>query len=522
MVKIFDRFLGWFMIRFLFRAKVVSIFFSFALTALPAVARPRHPDMASLGKNSSEIFLTSMKWGDQFWDSQTGLARAPVSVAAAYSHPLHFMVRESSWYALGLLLRDQPGDRDRAAQTLRAVLKEQYHEPGRPWDGTFRSTPEEPEPGANAQMGDDFDPNWREFIGTTFSIILNEYPDRIPSDVARDMLGSVNSAVEGEIKEGRLQPTSTNIALMYGYLWNYAAVHNHRPDWVAPSTQWMETVYKLFKQHDAFAEYNSPTYAGVDLYALALWRDYGSTPRERNIGSEMEASLWRALADFYNPNLRNISGPYDRSYGMDMQSYVSLVGLWLRTDLDEDKAPLPKFDPPVDHVGDLWLVPAITVIDTRIPSDAMKSFRGFQGEHQIRRQITHQRIATAWIGKDVIYGGEITGHTVGVSGDSQFHPVTIQWQTPDSKIGWVQLIQSPAIDASADRKHIVISTLGDVSFRISAPGITSSNAGSGQWTLPGLTVHVEADSKGFSVEQHGQFVDLKYTGITRMILTIGK
>jgi hypothetical protein len=508
------------MTRFLFQAKFVSIFLLFALAVLPAVARPRHPDMASLSKNSREIFLTSMKLGDQYWDPQQSLTRAPVSVTADVHHQLHFMVRESGWYALGLLLRDQPGDRDRAAQALRAVLKAQYHEFGKPWDGTFRRTPEEPEPDANARRGYAYDPNWREFVGTTLAIILTEFPDRVPADIAHDILGAINSAVEGEIKEGRLQPSYTNIALMYGYLWNFAAAHG-RPDWAAPSIQWTESVYKLFKQHDAFNEYNSPTYAGVDLYALALWRDYGSTPRMRGIGSEMEASLWHAIADFYNPNLRNISGPFDRSYGMDMQSYVSVVGLWLRTELDEDAAPLPKFDPPVDHVADLWITPAIAVIDTRIPADAMKRFRSFQGEHQVRRQITDQRIATAWIGKDVIYGGEITGHTVGVDGNSQFHPVTIQWQMPGGKIGWVQLTQSPAIDASADQKHIVISAAGDVSFRISAPGIASSDVGSGQWSLPGLAVRVETDSKGFSAEQHGQFVDLKYAGITKMILTVG-
>ena len=66
---------------------------------------------------------------------------------------------------------------------LKVVLNAQYREPGKPWDGTFRRTPTEPEPGTNAVMWRDYDPNWREFIGTTFAIILNEYPDRIPPDL---------------------------------------------------------------------------------------------------------------------------------------------------------------------------------------------------------------------------------------------------------------------------------------------------------------------------------------------------
>lgn len=505
------------------RIRIALLLLVFSMAMLPASVRPRHADVNSLSKNAREIFLTSMKWSDQAWDPQAKLCRAPASTIPAESRrqgATYFMVRDSTWYALGLLLRDGPGDRTRAEEILRTALKAQYHEPGKRWDGTFRRSPDEPEPGPNAVMWRDYDPNWREFIGTTFAEILEEFPDRIPADLAHDMTNSIVDAVAGEIKEGRLARTYTNPALMLGFLWSYAAVRGHRPDWIEPAAKWQQDVYNLYKQHDAFYEYNSPTYAGVDVFALALWRDYGFTPEMRRMGSEMEAGLWRVTADFYNADLRNISGPYDRSYGMDMQSYVSVMGLWLRTVLDADKAPLVGFDhPPVDHVADLWFVPALVVLDTQIPADAMKSFRALQGEHSVRRPIADQRIATAWIGKNLIYGGEITGHTRGVDARSQFHPVTVQWQAP-GRIGWIQLTQCPPIDAAADRQGILITADGDVAFRISAPGISSSDAKAGKWTLPGLTVLVESDSKNFTAEQHGEFVDVKYSGITRMKMTI--
>jgi hypothetical protein len=76
------------------------------------------------------------------------------------------------------------------------------------------------------------------------------------------------------------------------------------------------------------------------------------------------------------------------------------------------------------------------------------------------------------------------------------------------------------IDAAADKNGIVISANGDVSFRISAPGVTAANAKSKQWTLPGLTVHVDSDAKDFTAEQQGPFVDVKYTAMTKMTLTI--
>jgi hypothetical protein len=176
----------------------------------------------------------------------------------------------------------------------------------------------------------------------------------------------------------------------------------------------------------------------------------------------------------------------------------------------------------VDHLADLWLTPAIAVLDTRIPAEAMKRFSSFQGEHQVYRPITGKRIATAWIGKDLIYGGEITGHTVAVGSTSQFHAVTAQWQATSDKIGWLMLTRSPLIDAAADKKGIDISATGDVSFRISAPGLVAANVKSAEWTLPGLTVRVNTDSKGFTAEQHGKFVDLTYTGMTKMKLVFNK
>ena len=143
-----------------------------------------------------------------------------------------YMVRETSCYALGLLMRDGKGDRARAAEGLEAVLKEQFLDKDKVWYGTFRRTPEEPDPsGENTVMWRNYDPNWREFIGTTFQMILIEYPDRISKDLASRMYGAIDRAIVGEMKQGRLLPTYSNIALMYGALWDFAATHDNSADW---------------------------------------------------------------------------------------------------------------------------------------------------------------------------------------------------------------------------------------------------------------------------------------------------
>jgi hypothetical protein len=204
-----------------------------------------------------------MDLGDQRWDEGSSLLRDKPD-----SNP---QVRESASYALGLLLRNGRGDNARAAKIINAVLAQQYNQPGMPFDGTFRRNLWEPNAPSNAVIWRDYDPNWREFVGTTFMIILEEFPDRLPSGLATKMDESIVHAVAGEIRNGRLVPTCTNPALMFGILWDFAAKRSHRTDWIAQSAVWQENVYNLFKKNGTFNEYNSPTYSGVDLYALSLW-----------------------------------------------------------------------------------------------------------------------------------------------------------------------------------------------------------------------------------------------------------
>jgi hypothetical protein len=222
----------------------------------------------------------------------------------------------------------------------------------------------------------------------------------------------------------------------------------------------------------------SPTYCDVDIYGLVLWRDYGSTQPIRAIGGEMEAGLWRDLASYYQPErisfgmdgmfvsatwdsttfaavhnrrvdwkkLRNLSGPFDRAYGMDIEEYVSVVGVWTRTVLDAAHAPLPVLTATTDHLPDLWFAPHIAILGTSIPADALAKMKTFTGKHVVRKRISEQRVATAWLGRGIIFGGESTSKTRDVGPTSQFRPATVQWRTPSGEIGWMQLTESPMID----------------------------------------------------------------------------
>jgi hypothetical protein len=113
----------------------------------------------------------------------------------------------------------------------------------------------------------------------------------------------------------------------------------------------------------------------------------------------------------------------------------------------------------------------ITTFGTRILADAFKQMTSFRGEHLALRQITDQRIATAWIGNRVI---------------------------------------------TADQHGISISTTGTVKIRIHAKGIAKDKITAASWAAPGLQVSVKADHKSFTADVSGDYVDLVYIGITAM------
>jgi hypothetical protein len=505
----------------LFVASGVSMAQSTAVGLKPI----RHTFPGPLPLADRGVFEDAMRLFDASYDPQTHFIRRPqnghTEIAARY------MVRESSWYALGLLVRDRngkhPADAQRALDILDAVLGQQYLDPNVKWYGTFRRTPEEPLPSAKAIAFRGYDPNWRHFIGTTFEMILIEYSSRIPAPLQDRLYRSMEAAINGEMHDGRLVPSYTNIALMYGSLWNFMAVHDANSEWQTQSAAWNEEVYSLFKQQGAFNEFNAPTYYGVDLYGLGLWREYGSTAHMRELGSTMEAGMWNDIANFYQPNMRNLAGPWDRSYGMDMTRYVTPLGVYMRTVLPAARAPLPEHpDLSIFQIADIWFAPQATLLSAHIPPAALSKLRAFVGPHLVDRPIDSQRTATAWIGNTAIWGGEFTSRTKDTGHATQFHPVDAQWRMPSGEIGWLEITRSPNIDAIADRSGITIASDGDVTFRIYA-GKQAGTLTKNSWTLPGLKASITTDADNFlavSPPDCDGCVDFTYKNLHSMRINI--
>jgi hypothetical protein len=437
-----------------------------------------------------DLLEASLEWMDPWWDPDAGLLWNMVGAYDEVGPPrsIH-LVPQSCWYAAGLLFRGADGDEAKAVRTIEALLAVQYEEPGAEWHGTFARFLEAPRPPlTGAVMWLDYDPNWRQFIGTVFELLLQEGLIADAALAAR-VGASIDLAVASEPLD-RVPPNYSNIALMRAWL----EVERGRPGAEAYAAQ----VVELFDEHGAFEEYNSATYYGIDLYALALWRDRSTSPALRSAGARIEAAVWRDVGRWYHAGMRNLCGPWSRSYGMDMRRYAALMALWMWPALGREATPYPSLDAPFEHSHDTTHGPLADRLGPVVPEDVLPSLLAFPGEHTVEQAITSSRTATGWLSDRVMCGGE--SGTLTASARGQYHPATAHWLRPDGDVGWIRLVHHAPARAVAAPGSLAIECLPHARRGAVAPELWVSGAGAGagagaslagrSWSLPGLEVEV--------------------------------
>ncbi len=451
----------------------------------------------------------SLKWADKRWNEELALVRIPLDRKYQGTQDEFFSVRDSIWYATGLLMRQDAGDSDRALRIIEAILTYQFDEPEAVYHGTFFRYPGEPHPRTNTTIWRGYDPNWREFICTVFIILLTEFDTLIPDALQDKMRHSILLAAEGAF-ERKVPAEYTNISLMSAFLLDYAGQNFDKSIWCEYALSQAYLIQELFNRNKTFNEYNSPTYYGVDFYALALWREYGSSDVYRSLGAGMEAELWRDTAQFYHAGMRNICGPYDRSYGMDMTDYLAVVGLWIGAALRPELAPLPDVDQQFDHAGDYYFMPLVALMGTKPPDDALPHLMAFQGERTLSRIIEPNREVSAWLSDNLMLGAE--ADHLNETRTDQFHPATAHWKAPDGSIGWIRTRNEALIQAQVKPFEIQLSSESPVEyiFEIRVPGADSSMIQGQQWALPGMTIQLDQPISPSLVTQDGDLLTVQF------------
>lgn len=393
------------------------------------------------------------------WDPGVGLDRLAPGTTPGLDlrgFDLH-SVRDSALGAFGDLGAGEP---ERAARTIEAVLAQQYRAPGRPWDATFRVTAEQDDPpGDEAVEWLHYDPNWRQFIGSILALTLEEHEARLPPALVPRVVEAIEAAVRRE-PEGRIPDWYTNPALMHAWLQGWVGRRVGAPGLVAAGRAGAERTMARLARHGDVDEYSSPTYDGVDLYAAALWNRHPASDEEARWGETLLVTLGRRIGRLFHPGLGAMCGPYIRAYGLGLDRYVSLLGLWLVAAgvPPEDVLP-PAINDHTVHVHDLAFAPLFAALaPTVVPHLVLAT--DLPRRHEQRFGPVE---AVSVLGPDWATGAERGRRPI--FSREQYVPVTVHAREPgpDAAVRWVGLgLGAPGttVDAVADGRGAVDVAVG--------------------------------------------------------------
>lgn len=121
-------------------------------------------------------------------------------------------------------------------------------------------------------------------------------------------------------------------AIMHGLLTGWTGRRLNVSNMTMAGEKWAQQIIDLFDRNNTLSEFNSATYTGISLYGLTLWSKYlpSDSVMAQN-GPRMIKYTWEAVAQLWHPGLKNLAGPWDRSYGYDMNRYLGALALWLWT-----------------------------------------------------------------------------------------------------------------------------------------------------------------------------------------------
>ena len=405
--------------------------------------------------------------------------------------------RATAYYALALLIRNAAGDAERANRAICAVLALQRLNPNEIWHGTFANSAEQPQPVASCidmtrltpearWQGDilweritmafrdrvladpeleaeerklsdlltqslrdvypvvweTYDPNWREFILSIFALILEEYDHLLPSSTVERMESAAREGLKGARRrvESGLTPLNTNVKVLHAFIFDAYSRRFLDSELAEYAAAFSARLLAEYRELHAVAEFNSPTYNGVVLSYTGLLRTRGGSAPVRELGAALEAGLWADFADFYNPAMRNLCGPFSRAYDMTMDgtAFPMLFYLGLE-EIPEDRLP--------PYSGEAESACILCLTETAIPESVKPLLTASRPERTVTRSFRELAergdpranrglcTATAWISDELMLGA-VSGST---NTSYQLHAASGCWKNRDGSLSTLRL-----------------------------------------------------------------------------------
>jgi hypothetical protein len=340
------------------------------------------------------------------------------------------------------------------------------------------------------------------FIGCELILILERHESMLdPMLVARIheklvLCGESDYAIN-------VRPSYTNMALMSAFVQEWVGIHMNRPEIRDAGIRKAWSVFLMFQRNETFSEFNSPTYGGVNMVAITMWRELGPTESMRRMGAIMEQAFWKEISLFYHAGFKNIDGPYFRKYGMDMCSYTAIMGMWIALLIDDlEKAPLPKgYDFEMSNI-----FPAVQMGHSIPSGDILREFTTFSGSRFLERRVPSDisNIGTEYKVTAMLHPRWMMG---GVSGriytGGQFATGTLTWNSTDDSLAWLLVSGKDKLDVVVSPNSMAIRQTREstcIIFYINCHNLTTDNINGTTWSLPGITMKIDVDPSKISTE----------------------
>ena len=418
--------------------------------------------------------------------------------------------RSASFLTTGLLMRNTASDVQNTASVVRVLLTLQHNAPGEPNHGLWMTSIDPDR--------DRVDQNWREFVGTGLLVARDRFPDLLGHEIVDQIDTALLLAAEGA-KARDVDAHYTNIALMSAFLMDYVGSTQNVENLMAAGHAKATAIHGLFSKNKTFTEFNSPTYYGVNLMALEVWRALAKHEDLREWGADMEASLWADVGAFYHAGLRNVCGPFVRANEMDMAQGTAIVGLCIGMALNDLEAtPLPAERK--DWLSyEIAYAPILSLLGVNAPSDVVPHLRQFQGDRTLQRKVPYGPYTfdvTA-----ILKDGWMMGSGTGMRRRwDQHHPGTLHWRTPGGEVGWLLVIGENAADCVIKNQAMQV-FLSDpdpehpLRVYVYYPDMSAETLQGSSWQLPGMSVTATSSLQPPTVtdkdtRRHGQVLEVSW------------
>ncbi|KAI0010828.1 hypothetical protein F4779DRAFT_275955 [Xylariaceae sp. FL0662B] len=418
----------------------------------------------AMSREARAMMEDSMAWMDNFYDPKIGQLFDLESKAAMNHETL-----TSAWYAVGLLARNGNKGKDKSAAEaiISYIIADQFDNPKDLWYGDYTREPEEPAVGSAvypARAYGSWDPNWRGFVGLSFITMYEDFGHLLSKPLKDLMLQSLHNCSIGDSYRGggvnndNLYPSYSNPAIMRAIGTGWTGRHTGDENMTTAGENYAKEIIELWDMHQTLSEFNSATYTGISLFGLTLWCKY--MPKDSIMaqrGPDMLRGVWNTTAQLWHADMRNLAGPWDRSYSFDMTIHLGHLALFLTPIIGREKASLRQHPETMSHARDWAWAPLIAVhsdfhnslLSNKL-KDSLKSFRRertWVGQAYYPPYDLESRNITTWLDKKLMIGAQSyrTRSRNGPSNNNgQFHPAVAQWMYRDGKIGWLSLRSSQA------------------------------------------------------------------------------